>query len=376
MPLDMISSKSYWSLVGKSKRSALEEAKMDAYQRYYKRKRVRIIQRRFVKAVLPEARVGSVWAMGNPHSLHTFARLEGIGGQKALRNSSYDYPLSRTSRLVHYTGHEQLGLILREGAFRAFSLSHSSDDKEFITKASEMGCADWNLKKWRDNLFSLSFVDLTRNGESERHWKEYGRSGRGVGIVVSIDPAHRYQWVDYFIGPIFYDGEHETRYARLREEIATFEKEHVFRWDRPEDLYAKLFAFHKVSDFEWENEVRLLAHWPHKSGTGGKGMYTERQDLIEHLNSRFDRSYSVPLYLGTKLDAHLCRPDDPELQEAIKHLGPKLRIEEIIVGPEVTSREFSELFEYSNEIAIRTIGYRIPMRWSELRRSNRTGTFG
>ncbi|MBS1939983.1 MAG: hypothetical protein JST38_03800 [Bacteroidetes bacterium] len=184
---------------------------------------------------------------------------------------------------------------------------------------------------------------------------------------MSIEPGHRYDWVDNFLGPIFYDGEQKTRFARIKEEIAAFEKEHVFRWDRPEDFYAKLFAFHKVSSFKPEQEVRLLEHWPHRSGTGGAGKYEGRKDLQNHLNQNYRRSYSVPFYLGTKLEDHLKRPSDPELERMIKHLGPRLKIEEVIVGPDVSEREFCEMLEYGNELARLNIGYGIPMRWSDLR---------
>lgn len=269
--------------------------------------------------------------------------------------------------MIHYTGHDKLDLILREGAFRAFSLSHSSDEQEFIAKANEMGCADWNLAKWRANLFSLSFVDFTSKRESGWHWDNYGRRGKGVGIVVSIEPEHRYQWVDYFLGPIFYDGERMTHFAHIKEEIAAFEKEHKFRWDRPEDFFAKLFAFHKVSGFKPEQEVRLLVHWPHRSSTGGSGAYASRKDLASHLSQKYQHSYSVPIYLGTKHEDHLKRPNDPELEGMIKYLSPRLKIEEVIVGPRVTAREFGTLFEYCNELARHTIGYGIPMRWSGLR---------
>lgn len=372
----MISKETYWQLVKQANRSERDQKLMDQYQRAYKQRNVAALHKRFIKGLLPNARVESSWAMGHPDGLHTFARLEGISGQRSLKDSVYDYPLGTNTRLIHYTGHDKLDLILKEGAFRAFSLSNSSDEQEFIAKASEMGCADWNLANWRDNLFSLSFVDFTAHRESDWHWKNYGREGRGVGIVVSISPDHRYEWVDDFLGPIFYDGEQKTRFAHIKEELAAFEKEYVFRWDRPEDFYAKLFAFHKVSNFKPEEEVRLLSYWPHSNGDGGPGAYAERKDLGIHLNPKFHRSYSIPFYLGTKLEAHLKRPNDPDLERKIKYLGPCLKIEEVVVGPNVDAREFCELIEYCSELARENIGYEIPMRWSRLRQTEATGTHG
>lgn len=372
----MITKEAYWQMVRKKNRSKRDQKQIDQYQKSYKRRNITELEKLFIKTLLPNARVGISWAMGSPDGLHTFARLEGIGGQRALKGSDYDYPLGRRTRLIHYTGPDKLDLILKEGAFRAFSLSHSSDEQEFIAKASEMGCADWNLAKWRDNLFSLSFVDFTSRRESDWHWKHYGRDGRGVGIVVSIAPEHRYKWEDYFLGPIFYDGEQKTRFARIKEEIAAFEKKHVFRWDRPEDFYAKLFAFHKVSEFKPEQEVRLLAHWPHRSGTGGSGTYTGRKDLSCYLNQNYRRSYSVPIYLGTKQEDYMKCPSNPELELMIKHIGPRLKIEEVIVGPNVNAREFCEVFEYCNVLARQNIGYGIPMRMSDLGQAKATGTFG
>lgn len=363
----MITDQTFWELTRKHVLSEDEKQLMSAYQRGYKQERLNVIEQQHIKAILPNGKIGSSWAMGHPYATHTFGRLTGVLGQSDLVGSDYDYPLTKDTRLIHYTSLEVLAMILNEGAFRAFSLSNSNDQQEFICKASEMGCADWNLKKWRANLFSVSFVDLTKHGESNWHWEHYGRNGRGVGIVVSIEPEHRYEWVEYFLGPIFYDGEEKTRYSKIKADLQAFEEKYVFRWDRPEDFFAKLFAFHKISSFKRESEVRLLTHWPHRSGTGGSGAYSERKDLKQHPARGNERAYSVPIYLGARQVEHLRRPNDPELEEQIKHLGPKLKIEEIIAGPNVNEAEFRGLQELCRALALEKIGYAIPVGWSAKR---------
>lgn len=364
----MITDQTFWDLTRKPMLTALEKRRMDLYQRKYKAARLKALKAQFILPDFPNAGIASCWALGHPYATHTFGRLDGLLGQSDLRGSVYDYPLTKHTRLIHYTSADVLAKILDEGAFRAFSLSNSTDEQEFICKASEMGCADWNLAKWRDNLFSVSFVDLTRHGESAWHWENYGCAGKGAGIVVSIDPRHRYKWVEYFLGPIFYDGEEQTRYAKIKEDLLAFEKEHVFRWDRPEDYFAKLFAFHKVSTFKHESEVRLLTHWPHRSGTGRGGAYTERKDLVKYTKPTFEATYSVPIYLGARQEEHLRRPSDPELEAQIKHLGPQLKIEEVVAGPDVSETEFNSLQVQCRAFALQKIGYEIPVRWSEHRK--------
>ncbi len=361
----MISKKDFDALVQKGLNGSLsekEQASVDEYQHEYRSRAVDAFMKEFVWPVLPNASTGMISSFGNPWMTHTHARVDGLLRQCEFKGSPYYFPVGPDTRLVHYTSIQGVLGILREGALRLYSLSHSDDPNEFTHMAGPSGFAGDELRRYKDRLMTISMVDISNDGAQEEldHWRTYGSDGRGVGIVFSIEPASDDEWMDYHLGRIAY-GEEEAQWLRnLPERLRAFQERKCFHVQDAHKLFVKPFALHKHGIFHRENEVRLLHYVKHNGVVG----YKDQKDLFPDLNRYGKPSWFHRLRLGKAQYDDEAPLNDNDLTVTIRKMIPRLKIERIIVGYHNSPMQFDHLHLTSILLASRSLGYVVPVEKS------------
>lgn len=353
----MISKEDFDGLVQKGLNEGLseqEQALVNEYQHGYRSRAVDAFMKEFVWPVLPNASTGMISSFGNPWTIHKHARVEGLLQQCEFKGSPYYFPVGPDTRLVHYTSIQGLLGILREGALRLYSLSHSDDPNEFTHMAGPSGFVGDELRRYKDRLLTISMVDISHDGAQEEldHWRTYGSDGRGVGIVFSIESDSDDEWRDYHLGRISYSEEEAQWLRNLPERLKDFQEREHFHVQDAHKLFVKPFALHKHSIFQRENEVRLL-HYVKHSGVVG---YKDQKDLFPDLNRFGNPSWFHRLQLHKAQNTEQEPLNNNEMEELVRKMTPRLKVERIIVGYRTSRIQFDHLKLTCFMLASRSLG--------------------
>ena len=340
--------------------TATEEKELEEHQGEYRRTKSEKFFDKFVRPLLPNAKVSGTGNVGNPIWFHRAGWITALHDNASFRGSRYDYPLTSTNRLVHYTSAQTLLSILREASIRLYDLNHMDDPKEFSFGARDFGySSNHQLKEARSQLFSFSLVPIDEKCEEEDFnlW-QYGDNGNGVAIVFSIDSGTQYEWNNFHLSPVNYSATIPAEFERFSERVKQFGDEEYFWVKQHEGLLVKLAAFHKSNIFAFEREVRLLRYYEHELYYRDSARMKWPRDIGLDVGRNGQRSFFDRLYLGQEWESRYRLPAEfEEKYGAANRLFPKLKIERVILGYRLNPINVWDLQESIHILAHQNLGY-------------------
>ncbi len=311
-----------------------------------------------LKSILPNAHFAQSYSFGNPQNLYKrISELNIQGTNDCFKGSRYDYVANGNSvQLIHYTSLQNLFNIINDSSIRMYDLNYSEDTEEY-TFANRI-IKDYTLKKdiYKSSIFYTSFCDYSKNTSFLQHkmMEKYGDNGNGVGIVFSIDKNNIYDWYNIHLSKVYYDEEAiEKQLAEFIERHNDFHHRYDFIVGSISKVILKMLAFHKTKTWEDENEVRLL-YFDTYSGK-------DQRRLLYHTVNREKRPscfYKFRLhtedYIQEISEQFMSRPD---LIPLIHQMQPKLRIEKVILEPNIGYVNFSNIYSVIRTVSAYRLGY-------------------
>lgn len=335
-----------------------EEQELEVFQHEYRRKKADLFLKKFIHPLLSNAEITGWGSVGSPKWFHRTARLSALSSNGAFKGSSYDYPLTRSSRFLHYTTPQTLLSILREASIRLYDLNHMDDPKEFVFGAKDFGFAgNYYLKEARSKLFSFSMVEIDEDGDAEDFnlW-QYGANGNGVAIVFSIDPSTQHEWGNYHLGRVQYSTRVPEHFDGLADKIRKFGQAENFHVRDFENLFVKLAAFHKSEIFEFEKEVRILHYHEHDLFSLPRTDKRWPLDLSLDVGRNGQRSFFDRIYIGKAWESRYRLPSQIDPDGTANRLIPRLKIEKVIMGYRLNPKYVGDLCDSIHQLAYEKLG--------------------
>lgn len=257
---------------------------------------------------------------------------------------------------VHFTKTQYLTSILEAKALRLYNLHHLNDPREFTFASSVFRADEKITDDARENLFTLSACDtaLIKEGKSAAEfnlWRLYGDSGKGVGIVFSIenDPS---LWVDFHLSKVIYGSSKRMRFRKLLDSIERLNKSNPIV---TVDL-GKIMAFHKSLLFKHEEEIRLLFDRRKvRSGYQGRTYLSNMNEVIFPIIKKSETDDSRYLQLPIYWEGY---NDDATV--------PILKIKEILIGFNYKREELKTIIDGVRKSCKEQIGYSPVVRQTRL----------
>jgi hypothetical protein len=329
-----------------------------------------------LKPILPNIDKISSSAIGNDKSIDSFAPQPSYKND-ILEKSIYEYSKPE-QKFIHFTSLEAAKGIISSANFRMFSLYSMSDTDElsFALKQVESDLQKFAIDQMQHDVFTLSMNEYSDEEPiAANMWNQYGDGGFGVGIVFSFDSKER-NWEKHFLSKTKYGNSHLQDLIDYHNRHKDFIVEQGLHQDKKkiDRLAIPLAGFHKIKDFESENEVRLLV-FNKKSLLEN---YHFPLDLIPCPIENDDRlieieSVDLPYYIYAT-DARK-KYIELELNSRIlknyNGLRPMPKIEKIILGNKLF--EIYNLKQEFKEKAKEKLGYEIEVETSKINISNIKG---
>lgn len=204
-------------------------------------------------------------------------------------------------------------------------------------------------------------------------WKTYGRDFGGVAIEFSIlnKPG---DWKDYFVSKIFY--ELPELFRAYQDDIRALKQKYKNAIDLDFDIW-RFAGFHKMEDFQSENEVRLSVCFPFRY-LDDKLKIARNQFRIDGKRNRIVTYIPLPLWI----DFDKAYPKefyrDGELKDRLeKELSgkPQIRITNIHFGQncKLSSKEYWEFRGALQEMISFQLGYSLDLPLNLFDISDNTG---
>lgn len=273
------------------------------------------------------------------------------------KNSGY-YTNPRGMKLIHYTSMDTLSKIFDSGFILATRFDQHQDKYE-INFAGEALKDIMNLETINDikqDYFSLSMCAFTEEKESSHMWEKYGRSGNGIGIVISFYDNSDF-WSDYsFFSSIYYgnEGNMYEKFIKMKEDYLAFKKKYpdkiiesaIGAADGFPIALTMFLAFHKHYDFNKEKEIRFL-----KSFITGHGLNKNNPSLLvrKDENGTDYFSYKIPILSKENIENDFFKgpkmilPDNANPVEIKLNGNPCIIIEKVILGPNYNEKDLEKL---------------------------------
>lgn len=174
-----------------------------------------------------------------------------------------DYYFTDSNKIIHFTSMNILLSIVNEGALRMYNLHNSNDKNEYSYAASELKNIYQNrridesrIEKHFDKIKENSFITSTTSVDELNNpsfWQKYGDGGKGVAIELEVI-NNMDKWKNFYLSKVQYNK--LNAFKRLVKAWNLIQKKYPINiYDINLDF---ILSMHKSSDWENENEIRLL----------------------------------------------------------------------------------------------------------------------
>jgi hypothetical protein len=265
------------------------------------------------------------------------------------------YFFKNDSLPIHFTNLEAVKSIIISKSIRLYNFNNMDDPLEYAFSANIFEGQNEILADARENIFSISFcseklLNKKREHDQFNQWRLYGRNGKGVCIVFSLnnDPKG---WIDHHMSKVHYakatNGKSHSGFGKIRVLLEKLNKtEPKINFD-----FGKLFCFHKSFLYANEEEIRLIFDGREKRYGCGFTKYFKNNNLIypivdsDEVKSKQNKKVK---YLNLSLNVNTL-PNNIEI--------PILKIEKIIIGYAYTLKEHNQIINELKKLSSQNLNY-------------------
>lgn len=259
------------------------------------------------------------------------------------------------SKPIHFTSLETIRSILTSKTLRLYNFNNMDDPLEYEFSGHLFNDQSEIIKDAKENIFSISFcseklLDKSRDHDQFNQWRLYGKNGKGVCIVFSLnnDPLG---WVNHHMSKVHYAkvrvGKSHSGFGKIRVLLEKLNKtEPKINFD-----FGKLFCFHKSFLYSNEEEIRLIFDGREKRTGFGYTRYSHKDEFLypkTTVDNSKEKGNAVVKYLDLPLDENEL-PNKFEI--------PFLKIEKIIIGYAYSLKEHNKISNELKKLANDNIKY-------------------
>lgn len=241
-----------------------------------------------------------------------------------LRDSKFQLPLNEDSDFVHFTTITNLFHIIRSKSLWMRDLNSMNDTMEFEFANSYL--SPERADSLKSKILSLSLCEFSdATVRNQFMWKEYADDHRGVCLKLRI---HKKRGIPptYQLGKITYHPEDSPidELIELKKRHDEFKNENGYAISNIDEILYATSSLYKRDCFHKEQEVRLF-----KTITGNSYPYrnSTQESPLQYLYDTKKKDYRY------YMEAPLNNPNEDII-------APHISIEEVILGRNVTDKEF------------------------------------
>lgn len=276
----------------------------------------------------------------------------------------------RPLKFIHFTSLENAINIINSRSFRLYDYTCLKDPNELLSPHSDL---DHELKSviaetrpdLKKEFFSLSFCKADDEADLFDLWRLYGRNGRGMAIVFTIDETYKDGWYNFLLSEISYGHEHLQKINKLFQLHKEFVARHSLEVSNYLELLLPFLAFTKRKHYHSEKEVRLVKRIPNVAEERYHNIHSKNKRIYMSLNGRLESSYyySLPILNREEKKKTLIDYKKKYTPETFEYArSPFIEINEIIIGFDYTSSERENISDTIFNMSIREFGVPIAVK--------------
>jgi len=259
-----------------------------------------------------------------------------------LKGTNYFY--SSSKKIIHFTSLQILFSIINEGALRLYNMHKSNDNEEYSFAAKTLAdvykLQGINFNKYIDKIKEYSFILSSTSNcglKKDNFWGKYGDNKKGVAIEFEIINTLE-SWEYFYLSKVHYDK--IEVFEKLNKEWKSLQSKN------PHLNYQiklhQLLSLHKSSDWDDEDEIRLLTLFPDSFCTSE---FNERifSDFIPSKPNGKIKYFKLPL---CDKNGNFIEKELNERKGPFWSIIPRIRISDIYFGSDFPIKE--DFYKYQD----------------------------